>query len=92
MIFYSNGYEHWIWDDVSYPPREVQGFYTKPELELLIHRRETRKQLAEAGVNDEIVGRYYQKRAIRRIAETFERDHEYCARRRRPCCVMKWQR
>ena len=21
VIFYTNGYEHWIWDDVNYPPR-----------------------------------------------------------------------
>ena len=34
VIFYSNGYEHWIWDDARYPPRAVQGFYTKDELEL----------------------------------------------------------
>jgi len=25
IIFYSNGYEHWMWDDASYPPRSVQG-------------------------------------------------------------------
>jgi type I restriction enzyme R subunit len=36
VIFYSNGYEHWLWDDAGYPPRAVQGFYKKPELELLI--------------------------------------------------------
>jgi type I restriction enzyme R subunit len=36
IIFYSNGYEHWIWDDASYPPRAVQGFFKKQELELLI--------------------------------------------------------
>ena len=41
MIFYSNGYEHWLWDDASYPPRPVQGFYKKDELELLIQRRTT---------------------------------------------------
>ena len=29
VIFYTNGYEHWIWDDAGYPPRQVQGFYTK---------------------------------------------------------------
>jgi len=29
VIFYSNGYEHWLWDDASYPPRPVQGFRTK---------------------------------------------------------------
>ena len=34
VIFYSNGYEHWIWDDTRYPPRAVQGFYKKAELEL----------------------------------------------------------
>ena len=39
VIFYSNGYEHWLWDDASYPPRPVQGFYKKAELELLIQRR-----------------------------------------------------
>jgi len=42
IIFYSNGYEHWMWDDVNYPPRPVQGFYKKAELELLIQRRKTR--------------------------------------------------
>ncbi|NIP87559.1 MAG: restriction endonuclease subunit R, partial [Gammaproteobacteria bacterium] len=41
IIFYSNGYEHWIWDDTRYPPRQVQGFYKKSELELLIQRRST---------------------------------------------------
>ena len=35
IIFYSNGYEHWIWDDQNYPPRSVQGFYAKDELERL---------------------------------------------------------
>ncbi|HET6912248.1 MAG TPA: DEAD/DEAH box helicase family protein [Rhodanobacteraceae bacterium] len=76
VIFYSNGYEHWIWDDANYPPRRVQGFYKKPELELLIQRRETRRSLAQAPISTTIVERYYQTRAIRRIAESFERDHD----------------
>ena len=29
VIFYTNGYEHWMWDDESYPPRKVPGFYTE---------------------------------------------------------------
>ena len=29
IIFYSNGSEHWIWDDQNYPPRSVQGFYVE---------------------------------------------------------------
>lgn len=76
VIFFSNGYEHWIWDDAMYPPREVQGFYKKPELELLIQRRASRKPLAKALIDSEIVERYYQTRAVRRIGETFEKDHQ----------------
>ena len=46
VIFYTNGYEHWLWDDAAgYPPREVQGFYTGDELELTIQRRATRQKL-----------------------------------------------
>lgn len=76
VIFYSNGYDHWLWDDTRYPPRRVQGFYKKAELELLIQRRETRRSLAQATISPTIVERHYQTRAIRRIAETFERDHD----------------
>jgi len=76
LIFYSNGYEHWIWDDTNYPPRAVQGFCKKAELELMIQRRTTRKPLAAGEINPVIVERYYQTRGIRRIAESFERDHD----------------
>jgi type I restriction enzyme R subunit len=76
VIFYSNGYEHWIWDDVNYPPRAVQGFYKKTELELLIQRRASRKPLATAEIDPAIVERFYQTRGIRRIAESFERDRD----------------
>jgi type I restriction enzyme, R subunit len=72
VIFYTNGYEHWIWDDQMYPPRSVQGFYTKDELELIIQRRSSRRSLATAEIDKTIVERYYQDRAIRRIAEAFE--------------------
>lgn len=76
VIFYSNGYEHWIWDDANRPPRQVQGFYKKAELELLVQRRTTRRTLAGATIDGAIVERHYQKRAIRRVAEAFERDRE----------------
>jgi type I restriction enzyme R subunit len=72
VIFYSNGYEHWMWDDARYAPRSVQGFFKKQELELLIQRRTSRKKLADAVINDDIINRYYQHRAVRRIGETLE--------------------
>jgi len=72
LIFLSNGYRHRLWDDLRYPPREVQGFYKKDELETLIRRREIRQPLAQATISTAIAGRYYQQRAIRAICESLE--------------------
>ncbi|WP_245501534.1 DEAD/DEAH box helicase family protein [Mesorhizobium sp. M2A.F.Ca.ET.067.02.1.1] len=78
VIFYSNGYEHWIWDDVRYPPRQIGGFYKRDELELLVQRRTSRRKLAETKLNTKIAGdkRPYQQRAIRAIAKAFEDETE----------------
>ena len=71
VIFCTNGYEHFVWDDQSYAPRDVQGFFTRDELQLLIQRRGDRKPLASAKIDAAIVERPYQHRAIRRICEAF---------------------
>lgn len=71
IIFYTNGYKTCLWDDLSYPPRTVAGFYKKDELASLILRRSQQKPLDVAQVNDKIVERYYQKRAIGSIGEQF---------------------
>jgi type I restriction enzyme, R subunit len=76
VIFYTNGYEHWMWDDVQHPPRQVSGFYTHDELELLLQRRLTRQVLSSQTVNPAIVERYYQTRAVRKVAERFEDDRQ----------------
>ncbi|MEV3923501.1 DEAD/DEAH box helicase family protein [Actinomadura coerulea] len=77
VIFYTNGYETWIWDDGNkYPPRPIQGFFTKDELRSLIARRASRQALSSAPINEEIVERYYQSRAIRRIGERFDRENQ----------------
>lgn len=75
VIFYTNGYDHWIWDDARYAPRPVQGFLTKDELQLAIQRRTLQKPLAHETIDRAIVERYYQERAIRRVTEAFERDN-----------------
>ncbi|QXC60784.1 DEAD/DEAH box helicase family protein [Aquihabitans sp. G128] len=76
VIFYSNGYEHWLWDDTRFAPRSVQGFLTKDELALLIQRRTSTVPLASLVIDDEIVERYYQRRAIQAISERFEIDKQ----------------
>ena len=69
LIFYSNGFATWLWDDRRAPPREVQGFYTRDELELAITRRELQTSPAAIDVNPTIAGRSYQKRAIASMCE-----------------------
>jgi type I restriction enzyme R subunit len=74
VIFYTNGYEHWIWDDAGgRPPRQLGGFYKKDELELMVRRRDTAKPLATVTPDPDIAGRPYQLRAIGRIAEAFDK-------------------
>ncbi len=74
IIFYTNGFESYIWDDHFYTDREVQGFYTKDELQLLINRRQTRQDLRRFKVNTNIVERQYQLEAIQRVSEHFVLD------------------
>lgn len=64
VIFITNGYETWLWDDVLYPPRRAAGFYQQDELARLVLRRTQQQALDVAAVKDSIAGRYYQKRAI----------------------------
>ena len=71
IIFYTNGYKTWIWDDMLYPHRPVSGFQKRDELERTIKRR-NRLPLSEYQINDSITNRPYQKRAIKRVAECFE--------------------
>jgi type I restriction enzyme R subunit len=74
IIFYTNGYKTWLWDDRRYPERPVQGFFTKDELALLIQRRTLAQPLADVPVNQAIVNRYYQEAAIRHMTEHFGRN------------------
>jgi len=64
IIFYTNGYEHWIWDDTRYPPRQIWGFLKREELELAIQRRSTLKSLAAETIRQDIAGRYYQNAGL----------------------------
>jgi len=74
VIFYTNGYDTWLWDDTQYPPRKVSGFYTKDELEWTISKRNN-KNLSDIKINKEIAGRYYQVEALKRVAATFDDKH-----------------
>ena len=93
IIFYSNGFKTFLWDDQFYPEREVQGFYSKDECQRLIDRRTTRRDLRQFKVNQDIAGyqRPYQLEAIARVAEnsvTLNSNNELRGRSRRSLLVM----
>jgi type I restriction enzyme R subunit len=71
IIFYTNGFEHYLWDDMFYPERKVAGFYEIDELQLLIDRRVTRKDITSQPINKSIAGRPYQYEALKRVTDSF---------------------
>lgn len=75
VIYYTNGFEIYMWDDMNYTPRKVAGVYTQDELQLLINRRNSRQSLEHIFVDDKITNREYQLEAIKSVCETFEEGH-----------------
>ena len=77
VIFYTNGYDLWLWDDVGgYPPRKVYGYYSKDSLQYLVKfQRKNRKDLATLVPQERIVNRLYQIEAIKAVSERFTDRH-----------------
>lgn len=79
LIYYTNGYQLWFWDDKRYPPRLVQGYHTKDEMQRLIDRRAlAANALHDTDIDTSIAGagRPYQLQAIRSVAEQFEQHRQ----------------
>ncbi|MDM1065417.1 DEAD/DEAH box helicase family protein [Myroides odoratimimus] len=73
VVFFSNGYRIWIWDEVGgYPQREILGYYSQDELQTVVNRRATRSDLKAVQVNKEITGRPYQMAAIQAALESID--------------------
>lgn len=67
LLFYTNGYQTWFWDDTNYPERKVYSVFAKEDLQRIINRRELRISFDHLTINPEITDRYYQKTAIQRV-------------------------
>jgi len=76
VIYLTNGYEHYFWDDTAAPMRKVSGFHKRDELELLMQRRTARLSLTTENINADIAGRAYQQQAIRSVAEAIEQQNQ----------------
>lgn len=90
VIFYTNGFETWCWDDTFYTERSVAGFFAKDELQLMIDRRRQRTDLRNFKVDTNIAGRPYQLQAVKRVAEALltERNDSLKGKNRKTLLVM----
>ena len=75
VIFYSNGFETYIWNDAANePPRRIYGLYSYESLKYLLSQRTQRKSLSEIKPNPDIAGRGYQLQAIKSVCEEFSKN------------------
>lgn len=72
MMFTTNGFETYFWDDQSGPQRKVSGVFSKEDLQKLMNRRAERQDLMSIPIDDKITDRYYQKEAIRAVCGQIE--------------------
>ncbi|MGO3152795.1 MAG: DEAD/DEAH box helicase family protein [Galactobacter sp.] len=83
VSYYSNGHEHWLWEEPLYPPRRVGGFHSPDDLARLLERHRTTRDLTTQQSDAEIAGRDYQQRAIASVADALQTQ-----RRRKALLVM----
>ena len=72
MMFTTNGFETYFWDDQSGPQCKVSGVFSKDDLQKLMNRRTERLNLTGVPIDDKITDRYYQKEAIRAVCGQME--------------------
>jgi type I restriction enzyme R subunit len=73
LIFYTNGFETWFWDDGQYPERLVFGFFTRDELDWHSYRKSNKTPINSVKARDDIANRVYQKKAVQAVCDTLER-------------------
>lgn len=72
IMFTTNGFETYYWDDQTGPQRKVSGVFSKEDLQKLMNRRAERQDLMSIPIDDKITDRYYQKEAIRAVCGQIE--------------------
>lgn len=72
FAFMSNGDDTFFWDSENTAERHVAGFFSRKNLERLLHLKQNRKPLNSIQIKDSIINRSYQTEAIRRIADALD--------------------
>ena len=69
VVYYTNGYETNIIDQLGYPARTIYGFHTRQDLQKLIQKR-GRQDIIDMLAKADIVDRPYQTRAVKQVTGT----------------------
>ena len=75
MIFTSNGFDTFFWDDQVSTQRRVSGVFSKDSLQKLMNRRTQTIKLQTIPIDDKITDRAYQKAAIRAVCDHIEEGY-----------------
>lgn len=81
IVYYTNGYQIWIIDQLGYPARQVFGFHNIKELQYLMQLR-NRGDIGDLSIREDITDRPYQKMAITSVVESLNK------KRRKALLVM----
>ena len=74
VVYYTSGYMTYCIDGLGFPPRRVFSYHTMDELEVLIQRQSTRKDIKDPKIDTSIAGRSYQMGAIRAVCNAFSNN------------------
>ena len=70
MMFTTNGFETYFWDDLTGPQRPVSSIFSRDDLQKLMNRRGSQQKLNTVKIDDRITDRVYQKEAIRAVCDS----------------------
>ena len=75
MMFTTNGFQTFFWDDKSSPQRQVSGIFSKNDLQKLMDRRTSKLALETIPISKEISGRPYQMAAIKAVCDNLKQGN-----------------
>lgn len=78
VIFYTNGFETYLWDDENSTPRVVSGMFPQKDINAMIERRYIKKSVNSIPIDEKITNRWYQLRAVTKCCENYEKGIRKC--------------
>ena len=78
IIFYTNGFETYLWDDENSAPRIVSEIFPQKDINTLTERRYIKKSISNVKIDEKITNRLYQLRAVTKCCENYEKGIRKC--------------